>query len=124
MVNLDKDIDFPEAEAKDLSQEERDTIVGLVYKQLMEIESRLLPCGLHVIGKPPTAEEAVATLVSIASIDREEEGIMGLPSLLAQSLDRNIQDIYSNNDKGVLADVELNQKIVEATRECVGGHGG
>ncbi len=120
MVNLDKDIDFPEADAKDLSQDERDTIVGLVYKQLMEIESRLLPCGLHVIGKPPTAEEAVATLVSIGSIDREEEGIVGLPSLLAQSLDRNIQDIYSNNDKGVLADVELNQKIVEATRDCVG----
>jgi magnesium chelatase subunit H len=32
----------------------------------MEIESRLLPCGLHVIGKPPTAEEAIATLVNIA----------------------------------------------------------
>ncbi|WP_026097683.1 magnesium chelatase subunit H [Baaleninema simplex] len=119
MVNLDKDIDLPEVDAKDMTQDQRDTIVGLVYKQLMEIESRLLPCGLHVIGKPPTAEEAIATLVNIASIDREEEGIMGLPSLLAQSIDRNIQDIYSNNDKGVLEDVELNQKIVEATRVCV-----
>jgi magnesium chelatase subunit H len=36
----------------------------------MEIESRLLPCGLHVVGVPPTAEEAVATLVNIAEIDR------------------------------------------------------
>ncbi|MBO9999439.1 MAG: magnesium chelatase subunit H [Cyanobacteria bacterium SID2] len=119
MVNLDKDIDLPEVDAKDMTQDERDTIVGLVYKQLMEIESRLLPCGLHVIGKPPTAEEAVATLVNIASIDREEDGILGLPSLLAQSLDRDIQEIYSNNDSGVLEDVELNQKIVQATRECV-----
>ena len=32
----------------------------------MEIESRLLPCGLHVVGSPPTAAEAVATLVNIA----------------------------------------------------------
>jgi magnesium chelatase subunit H len=36
----------------------------------MEIESRLLPCGLHVVGCPPTAEEAIATLVNIAEIDR------------------------------------------------------
>jgi magnesium chelatase subunit H len=41
----------------------------------MEIESRILPCGLHIVGKPPTAEEAVATLVNIASLDLEEEGI-------------------------------------------------
>ena len=40
----------------------------------MEIESRLLPCGLHTIGEAPTAEEAVATLVNIASLEREQEG--------------------------------------------------
>ena len=39
----------------------------------MEIESRLLPCGLHIIGCPPTAEEAVATLVSIGEIDRPDQ---------------------------------------------------
>ncbi|CBI29840.3 unnamed protein product, partial [Vitis vinifera] len=33
-----------------------------VYSKIMEIESRLLPCGLHVIGEPPSAMEAVATL--------------------------------------------------------------
>lgn len=40
----------------------------------MEIESRLLPCGLHVVGVPPTAEEAIATLVNIAELDRPGEG--------------------------------------------------
>ena len=45
-----------------------------MFKQLMEIESRLLPCGF-TIGKPATAEEAIATLVSIASIEREDDGI-------------------------------------------------
>lgn len=34
------------------------------------MQSRLLPCGLHVVGCPPTAEEAVATLVNIAELDR------------------------------------------------------
>jgi magnesium chelatase subunit H len=66
LVNLDKDIALPENDASAMTAEERDTLVGLVYKKLMEIESRLLPCGLHVIGKPPTAEEAIATLVNIA----------------------------------------------------------
>ena len=78
---------FPEHSAKELTQEERDTIIGLVYKQLMEIESRLLPCGLHIhIGKPPTAEEAIATLVSISNLDREEEGIVSFPRIIANSI--------------------------------------
>ena len=119
ICNLDKDIDFPEQAAKDLTQEERDTIIGLVYKKLMEIESRLLPCGLHVIGKPPTAEEAIATLVNIASLDREEDGIVSLPRIIAQSINRELDEIYSNNDRGVLADVQLFQDITQATRAAV-----
>ena len=119
LVNLDKDVVLPDADAKDLTAEERDNVVGAVYRRLMEIESRLLPCGLHVIGKPPTAEEAVATLVNIASLDREEEEILGLPRIIANSLGRNLEEIYVNNDRGVLADVELLQAITEATRAAV-----
>ncbi len=56
------------------------------YRRLMEIESRLLPCSLHVVGKPPTAEEAVATLVNIASLDRQEEGLKGLPLFIKEGI--------------------------------------
>ncbi|MDB9459909.1 magnesium chelatase subunit H, partial [Dolichospermum circinale CS-545/17] len=45
IVNLDKDIHIPETDSKDMTPEERDNIVGNVYRRLMEIESRLLPCG-------------------------------------------------------------------------------
>jgi magnesium chelatase subunit H len=69
------DVDLPEVDGSELSAEDRDNLVGKIYIKLMEIESRLLPCGLHTIGKPPTAEEAIATLVNIAALDREEEGI-------------------------------------------------
>ncbi|MGB3695123.1 MAG: magnesium chelatase subunit H [Spirulinaceae cyanobacterium] len=119
LVNLDKDIDLPEVDAKDLSSEERDTIIGNVYRRLMEIESRLLPCGLHVVGKPPSAEEAIATLVNIASLDREEEKIVGLPRIIAQSIGRDLDEIYRRNDQGVLEDVELLQEITLATRAAV-----
>jgi magnesium chelatase subunit H len=90
-----------------------------VYKKLMEIESRLLPCGLHVIGKPPTAEEAIATLVNIASLDRPEDEILSLPRIIANSIGRDIDEIYQNNDKGFLEDVQLLQDITLATRDAV-----
>ncbi len=118
-VNLDKDIALPEQDAAELSAEERDNLVGLVYRKLMEIESRLLPCGLHVVGKPPTAEEAIATLVNIANLDREEEGIISLPRIMANSIGRDINEVYSNSDKGVLEDVELLQNITMASRAAV-----
>jgi magnesium chelatase subunit H len=119
IVNLDKDINLPETDARDMSADERDNIVGNVYRKLMEIESRLLPCGLHVVGKPPSAEEAIATLVNIASLDRQEEGLQGLPGIIANSIGRSIDDIYQNNDRGILEDVQLLQDITLATRAAV-----
>ena len=69
--------------------------------RLMEIESRLLPCGLHVVGSPPSAAEAVATLVNIAEIDRPDNDppVAGLPGVLARAIGRNIEEIYLNNNK-------------------------
>ncbi|GAU24246.1 hypothetical protein TSUD_23830 [Trifolium subterraneum] len=116
--NLDKDVDLPE-EGVELPTKERDLVVGKVYNKIMEIESRLLPCGLHVIGEPPTAMEAVATLVNIAALDRVEEGISSLPSILAESVGRNIEEIYRSSDKGVLKDVELLRQITEASRGAI-----
>ena len=120
LCNLDKDVNLPDNDSQGLDKAERDAVVGAVYRQLMEIESRLLPCGLHTIGKPPTAEEAVATLVSIAALEREEENLRGLPGLLAESIGRTINSIYKGNDEGVLSDVELNQKITVTCRLAVG----
>lgn len=85
----------------------------------MEIESRLLPCGLHTVGVPPTAEEAIATLVNIASLDRPEDGIKSLPRIIAESKKRDITEIYTNADKGILADVTMLQAVTEACRAAV-----
>ena len=119
LCNLDKDVTLPEADSQSLDLSQRDAVVGAVYRQLMEIESRLLPCGLHTIGKPPTAAEAIATLVSIAALERNEDDLRGLPGLLAESINRSISSIYKGNDAGVLADVELNQKITATCRLAV-----
>ncbi|QKD81262.1 magnesium chelatase subunit H [Thermoleptolyngbya sichuanensis A183] len=118
-VNLDKDIVLPDGDAGDLSAEDRDTLIGKVYIKLMEIESRLLPCGLHVIGKPPTAEEAIATLVNIAGLDRPEDGIKSLQRIIAESLGRDIDEVYKGSDRGVLTDVQLLYDITQAVRKAV-----
>mmetsp|Transcript_35174 Transcript_35174/g.77009 ORF Transcript_35174/g.77009 Transcript_35174/m.77009 type:complete len:1409 (+) Transcript_35174:149-4375(+) len=120
--NLDKDVELPDLESYDAASdtaENRDAIVGSVYAQIMQIESRLLPCGLHTVGVPPTAEEAIATLVNIAQLDRPEDDIEGLPRIIASSIGRDINEIYRGNNNGVLEDVELNTKIVEASRAAV-----
>jgi len=119
--NLDKDVDLPgeEDDSAELSLDERDGVVGRVYSKLMEIESRLLPCGLHTVGVPPTAEEAIATLVNIASVDRPEDGIKALTRIIAESRGRDIEQIYRSSDGGNLADAKLRQEIVEAVRASV-----
>lgn len=120
--NLDKDIpDLPteSMDAKDMSMDDRDGVVGKIYRCLMDIESRLLPCGLHTIGVPPSAEEAIATLVNIAGIDRPEDNIKALPRIIAESMNRNIEEIYRNANGGILTDVELLQQITLATRSAV-----
>ena len=120
--NLDKDIkNLPsdDVDTRKLSLDERDTIVGNVYRKLMEIESRLLPCGLHTIGVPPSAEEAIATLVNIAGLDRPEDNIKALPRIIAESLNRNIEDIYRLANQGKLSEVELLQKITIGSRAAV-----
>jgi magnesium chelatase subunit H len=129
VCNLDKDIhelaENPESgeagmlDAGQMSAEERDNLVGKIYIKLMEIESRLLPCGLHVIGKPPSAEEAIATLVNIAGLDREEEGIKSLQRIIAESIGRDIDEIYANSDRGVLDDVQLLYDINQGVRAAV-----
>ncbi len=102
--NLNKDIkDLPNLEtldAKNVDLARRDDITGKVYSQIMQIESRVLPCGLHTVSVPPTAEEAIATLVNIAQLDPPEDGIKGIPHIIAASVGRDINEVYRGNNKG------------------------
>merc|ERR1719217_1196262 len=129
VCNLDKDVkDLPaeDFDSKEMTIDERDSVVGKIYQRLMEIESRLLPCGLHTVGVPPTAEEAVATLVNIAQLDRPEGNgidsdtpLPGLPRLLAKSRGRDIEEVYRSAGAGILQDVTLDEEIKQGVRAAV-----
>lgn len=121
--NLDKDIDDLPSEEDDMAKvtmEERDDVVGKVYRLLMEIESRALPMGLHQVGVPPSAEESIATLVNIAQLDRPDMSIKSLPRIIAESRGKDIEAVYKGNNDGNLEDVALVQDITLASRAAVG----
>ncbi len=65
---------------------ERDARVMRLYEQLVEIEQRLIPTGLHVFGRASELSEKADLLRMVASFDRPEQGARALPKLVAESL--------------------------------------
>ncbi|MEK6335779.1 MAG: cobaltochelatase subunit CobN [Acidobacteriota bacterium] len=65
---------------------ERDARVMRLYEQLVEIEQRLIPTGLHVFGRPSEFQEQADLLRMVASFDRPELGARALPKLVAEAL--------------------------------------
>ncbi len=69
---------------RDLSAEERDRRVLELYEQVLEIEQRLIPTGLHVLGRAPEAGARLDMLRMVASFDRPESGARALTDLVAE----------------------------------------
>jgi magnesium chelatase subunit H len=65
---------------------ERDHQVSLLAEQLVEIEQRLIPTGLHVFGRAAELKEKADLLRMVASFDRPEHGVRALPRLTAAAL--------------------------------------
>src|SRR6266496_3889093 len=65
---------------------ERDARVGQLYEQLIEIEQRLIPTGLHVFGRAAELKEKADLLRMVASFDRPEHDVRALPRLVAYAL--------------------------------------
>src|SRR6266542_1743370 len=65
---------------------DRDARVLRLYEQLVEIEQRLIPTGLHVFGRPSELKEKADLLRMVASFDRPEHGARALPGLVAEAL--------------------------------------
>ena len=65
---------------------ERDARVLHLYEQLVEIEQRLIPTGLHIFGRASELQEKADLLRMVASFDRPEHGTRALPKLVAEAL--------------------------------------
>jgi magnesium chelatase subunit H len=65
---------------------ERDQKVLKLYEQLVEIEERLIPTGLHVFGRASGGQEKIDLLRMVAAFDRPEAEARALPDLVAEAL--------------------------------------
>lgn len=65
---------------------ERDARVMRLWEELLEIEQRLIPTGLHVFGSASELREKASLLRMVASFDRPEQGARALPNLVADAL--------------------------------------
>ncbi len=97
--------------ADNTSKDERDAKVFALYEQLLEIEQRLIPTGLHVFGRASSAGEKIDLLKMIASFDRPEVGVRALPENVVEEAVREfVRDgtetaVRSLEQKGLSSDV-------------------
>ncbi len=92
---------------------DRDSKVFALYEQLVEIEQRLIPTGLHVFGRPSSAGEKTDLLKMIASFDRPEVGARAIPEEL---LDDAVREFMANGVEGAVAFLDQNGLSAETTR--------
>lgn len=69
-----------------LNSIERDARVIQLHEQLIEIEQRLIPTGLHILGRAAELQEKADLLRMVASFDRPEQGALALPRMVAEAL--------------------------------------
>jgi len=110
---------------KSLTEAQRDRRVLELYDQLIEVEQRLIPTGLHVLGRPSEDAERADMLRMIASFDRPEVGVRALPDLVSESIGLGSYDAllkFASLDQPRLSDRERVDSIVSATiREFLEG---
>lgn len=111
--------------SKSLTEAERDRRVLELYDQLIEVEQRLIPTGLHVFGRPSEVAERADMLRMIASFDRPEAGVRALPDLVSESLGLGSYDALLKSaslDQTRLSDRERIDNVVSAAiREFLQG---
>jgi len=94
---------------------ERDARITQLYEQLIEIEQRLIPTGLHVFGRVPEQQERGDLLRMVGSFDRPEHGVRALPKLVAESLGFDDYEAVLRESPAN----ETRQMIDEIVREAV-----
>lgn len=88
----------------DKPQKDRDAQVFALYEQLLEMEQRLIPTGLHVFGRASSSGEQADLFKMIAAFDRPELGVRGLPP---EVVDETVKAFVNG---GVSAATELVQR--------------
>ncbi|HYX42185.1 MAG TPA: cobaltochelatase subunit CobN, partial [Pyrinomonadaceae bacterium] len=97
----------------------RDRRVLDLYEQLLEIEQRLIPTGLHVFGRAADADDCVDLLCMIASFDRPEAGARALPDLIAEGLSLGQYEVLIVESRQNEARLRARERVEMLAREAI-----
>ncbi len=104
------------------SHSDRDQRVFRLYEQLVEIEERLIPTGLHVFGRVSQVQEKVDLLRMVASFDRPESGARALLDLVAGALELDLTSGSAQLDpQSQLNRERVNEIVTETIQVCLEG---
>lgn len=100
------------------SVEARDRRVLELWEQVLEVEQRLIPTGLHVFGRAAGERECADLLRAVASYDRPECGARALPDLVAEGLGLGAyaEILASKSEEGW----RVRARVDEVVRDSVG----
>src|SRR5690349_15010571 len=98
---------------------ERDRLVLEIYEQLLDLEQRLIPVGLHVFGQAPEGRELVDTLVTVAAFDRPEAGIRSLSNLVAEALGLPDYSTLVRDSANSAERLEQREQVEAAVRDAI-----
>lgn len=101
---------------------ERDARVMQLSEELLDIEQRLVPTGLHVFGRAAELREKADLLRMVASFDRPEQGARALTSLVAEALGIEGYDELLKESSTSETSELVNGIVAESVRQfCEGG---
>lgn len=89
----------------------RDARVMQLYEELVEIEERLIPTGLHVLGRPSLNSEKTDLLKMVASFDRPDFSARSLPDVVAEAMGLSRHEAKEDVDRVVTGAV---RKLIES----------
>jgi magnesium chelatase subunit H len=91
----------------------RDARVFDLYEQLLDIEQRLIPTGLHVFGRASSSGEQADLFKMVASFDRPEHGIRALPPEL---VDDAVREFLDRGSEAAIRFCQAHGLAAESTR--------
>jgi magnesium chelatase subunit H len=97
----------------------RDQRVLELYEQLLEIEQRLIPTGLHVFGRASSADDCTDLLYMIASFDRPEANVRALPDLVAEGLALGSYEVLSAASRQNEVSLRAREQVDTTAREAI-----
>ena len=102
-----------------ITPEERDRRVLEFYEQVLEIEQRLIPTGLHVFGRASNHNECADLLRMIASFNRPEAGARALTDLVSEGLSLGSYESLLSSDGLTEERLHMRERVDAVVREAI-----